>query len=161
MSLLSFLRKKPVDEELEVVYIGCESFDVELVGEASYQATIAAAAKAATTTHRDFPVVDIALIREPENPHDPNAIAAYASGFGTVGYIPRASASTWAAFFDKQAAKGIRYGCRAIVTGGPARDRDSYGVVLNLDAWRVETGDAVQVSQRKGGGIKMTFGGRR
>jgi len=56
-----------------------------------------------------------ALIREPDNPHDSNAIAVHAAAFGRVGYLSRDDAVEYLPIFDELARQGcepLRVSCR-------------------------------------------------
>jgi hypothetical protein len=81
-----------------------------------------------------------ALIREPENPHDANAIAVHATGFGLVGYLDRQTAIEYTPVFDELARHGVSVGaCPAMLTGG-GRGM-SWGVVLCLSSPEAVIGD--------------------
>lgn len=70
-----------------------------------------------------------ALFREHGNPHDPNAIAVHAAGYGLVGYLDRETALDYAPVFEELQRRGVKVGsCPAMLTGGGA-DK-SWGVVL-------------------------------
>ena len=75
-----------------------------------------------------------ALVPEPDNPHDANAIAVYLEGV-LVGYLDRDVAPRWRAVMQAVAATGTVLGCPAVITGGWDRgggDLGSFGVILNL-----------------------------
>jgi hypothetical protein len=73
------------------------------------------------------------LFREPKNPHDTNAIAVHADGFGLVGYLSRDDAISYGPAFEELARQGGRYGsCPAFLTGGELEM--SWGVVLALSS---------------------------
>jgi hypothetical protein len=60
-----------------------------------------------------------ALLREPENPYDENAIAVHATGVGLVGYLDRQTALDYAPVFEELARQGYSVGaCPAFLTGG-------------------------------------------
>lgn len=70
-----------------------------------------------------------ALIREPDNPHDRNAVAVHATGYGLVGYLDRETAIDYHPVFDELDRQGLKIGaCPAMLTGGGAGK--SWGVVL-------------------------------
>lgn len=72
------------------------------------------------------------LVRERDNPHDPNAVAIF-SPHGLIGYAPRGSA--WAELLDLLAERGYDGAtCRANLTGG-TRGK-SWGAVLHANAER-------------------------
>ena len=74
-----------------------------------------------------------ALLREPDNPYDANAIAVHATGVGLIGYLDRETALDYASVFDELARQGCSVGaCPAVLTGGgPSK---SWGVVLCLSS---------------------------
>ena len=81
-----------------------------------------------------------ALFREPDNPHDRNAIAVHASGVGQVGYLDRETAILYRPVFDELARQGVAIGaCPAFLTGEPGRT--TLGVVLCLSSPEAVIGD--------------------
>lgn len=68
------------------------------------------------------------LLREPENVHDPNAVAVIIEPFGRVGYIRQEIASRFAPLIDATAPVAVR--CPAQLRGGSAA-APSLGVVLD------------------------------
>ena len=81
-----------------------------------------------------------ALLREPNNPHDRNAIAVHASGIGHVGYLDRETAIQYLPVFDELARQGVAVGaCPAILTGEPGVT--TLGVVLCLSSPEAVIGD--------------------
>jgi hypothetical protein len=74
-----------------------------------------------------------ALVREPNNPKDPQAVAVHASGIGCVGYLTREDAARYEQVFASAAKRGFTaLACPAMLTGGDAGR--SYGVVLAFSA---------------------------
>ncbi len=72
------------------------------------------------------------LVREPDNPYDPNAVAVYAEGGQQVGYLSREHASDYHGVFESVAKRGFTGGaCPAMLTGGGSK---YYGVVLALSS---------------------------
>jgi hypothetical protein len=70
-----------------------------------------------------------ALRAEPENPHDPHAIAVHLEPEGEkVGYLPREEAQRYGRLMEAVAARGRRPVAEGVVLGGDA-DRDSLFVV--------------------------------
>ena len=72
------------------------------------------------------------LVPEPQNPHDPNAIAVIADGQGPVGYFGRRDAvryRTMAEELRRREAIGL---CEAFLTGG-WDDRATIGVRLEIE----------------------------
>ena len=81
-----------------------------------------------------------ALLREPDNPYDENAIAVHATGVGLIGYLDRETALDYAPVFNELARQGYSVGaCPAMLTGGgPSK---SWGVVLCLSSPDAVIGD--------------------
>jgi HIRAN domain len=72
------------------------------------------------------------LIREPDNPYDPDAVAVYAEGGQQIGYLSRENASGYHQVFESVAKRGFSGGaCPAMLTGGGDK---YYGVVLALSS---------------------------
>jgi HIRAN domain len=72
------------------------------------------------------------LVREPDNPHDANAIAVHAQGGGLLGYLSRENARKYAQVFESLEKRGFEAAaCPAMLNGGGG---DDYGVVLALSA---------------------------
>jgi hypothetical protein len=73
-----------------------------------------------------------ALIREPDNPADRNAIAVHASGFGRIGYLSREDAVAYAHVFDELGRQGCSIGaCPAFLIGGEP-SKPHFGALLCL-----------------------------
>jgi hypothetical protein len=72
------------------------------------------------------------LVREPDNPHDPDAIAVHALGGGLLGYLKREDAQRYAQVFKSLDKRGFEAAtCPAMLMGGGGK---SYGVVLAVSA---------------------------
>jgi HIRAN domain len=72
------------------------------------------------------------LVREPDNPHDSNAVAVYAEGGKQLGYLSREHASAYHRVFESLVKRGYKGGaCPAMLMGGGHK---SYGVVLALSS---------------------------
>lgn len=81
-----------------------------------------------------------AVLREPANQYDPNAIAVHATGLGLVGYLDRQAALDYRPVFDELARQGCSVGaCPAFLIGGG--EGMSWGVVLCLSAPEAVVGD--------------------
>lgn len=107
--------------------------------EKPYEAELKGAARALARGHkrRWFQAV---LFREPGNPHDPNAIAVHASGFGLIGYLDRNAAVAYRPVFEELARDGTMVGaCPGALTGGG--DGASWGVILALSSPEAILGD--------------------
>jgi hypothetical protein len=72
------------------------------------------------------------LVPEPENPHDPNAIAVIAEGHGPVGYFGRRDAVRYRALAEELLRRGAIGVCEAFLTGG-WDDRATIGVRLEIE----------------------------
>ena len=71
------------------------------------------------------------LVAEPENEHDPNAIAVYSTA-GKVGYVPSDEAPAYRPVFEEIARQGCRAGvCTGLLVGGTPT-KPYFGVVLRL-----------------------------
>jgi hypothetical protein len=70
-----------------------------------------------------------ALVAEPGNPHDPQAIAVHLEDGGAkVGYLPRGEAARYGRLLEAVAARGRRPVADGVVLGGD-EDRDTLFVV--------------------------------
>jgi hypothetical protein len=88
-----------------------------------------------------------ALLREPTNRHDENAIAVHATGVGLIGYLDRETALDYAPVFEELARQGYSVGaCPArLIGGGPGR---SWGVILCLSSPDAVIGDLRDSAER-------------
>lgn len=69
-----------------------------------------------------------AILREPDNEYDKNAVAVHAAGCGLVGYLDRQTALGYRPVFDELERQGCSVGaCPAVLVGG-----DAWGVLLCL-----------------------------
>lgn len=116
---------------------GPEPYDEELKGRTRSLARAA---------HRKW--FQAALLREPGNQYDPNAIAAHATGVGLVGYLDRQMALEYGPVFEELARQGYAVGaCPAFLTGG---GDVSWGVVLCLSSPEAVIGDLRASAERLG-----------
>ena len=155
MRLLDRLRRKPASIKQEAITLHAAG-TVHVVGESYRQPTLERLALFGTSTAEPF-LADLkgkaralarrnekrwfqaALIPEPSNPHDRNAIAVHASGFGLVGYLDRQTAIDYAPVFTELERHGVHVGaCPAKLTGG---DDVSWGVILALSSPQVVLDD--------------------
>jgi hypothetical protein len=102
------------------------------------------------------------LAREPDNPHDSNAIAVYAEGGQHVGYLSQEHASTYRQVFESVAKRGYEGAtCPAMLAGGGDKH---YGVVLALSvpvtSWGTCTPRSTQRSVLSGPVQKRSAGRR-
>ena len=109
---------------------------VEVVGESYRQDTLR---RVETTATNSWPYLDeltgyarrraeedlegrwfrAVLVREPDNPADPHAIAVHADDVGAVGYLSRANALAYAPVFEALARAGSTQGtCPGFLIGG-------------------------------------------
>ncbi len=104
---------------------------VSVVGESNYQPAIRAAANERTTTDlADAIHCTAAVMPEPTNPWDPNAVRIDVGG-QTVGYLAREVAATYQpALLELQRQAQVGW-CPARIMGGGER---TYGVFLHLGA---------------------------
>lgn len=109
-------------EEVARTATGPEPYDAELKGRAR-----------AVAREKGRLWFQAALLREPDNAWDENAIAVHASGVGLVGYLDRETAIDYAPVFEELARQGCAVGaCPAVLTGGG--EKAFWGVVLCLSS---------------------------
>jgi hypothetical protein len=78
------------------------------------------------------------LVREPDNPKDPDAVVVHAQGGGKLGYLKRQDAQRYGQVFQSLEKRGYdAAACPAMLTGWT----DSYGVVLAISAPAYVLGD--------------------
>lgn len=120
-------------EVTTIVFTGTE--DLEVVGE-SYRQTELWVLAGGVTTERVRKDIVAFLIPEPDNQHDPNAIAVYIDRF-PVGYIPRDHAARLSPGLRQKYAEnpGKYIGVYGVITGGGMRadGLGNLGVFLNYD----------------------------
>jgi hypothetical protein len=114
---------------------------LDVVGESYYQGTLERIAGGRTIDGPRNPDHMAALIPQPANPYDRNAVRAVivptkrGEAWGMVGHLSREDAVAYRPVIDAVAAVGHVVGCRAYLTGGWDRgggDRGNIGVVLVL-----------------------------
>jgi hypothetical protein len=100
---------------------------IRVTGATHYQDALAAAAgpklPGGVELRRRFE-----LVAEPENPHDPHAIAVRLEGGERIGYLPRDEAARYGRLLETVAALGRRPVTDGVILGGN-EDRDSLFVV--------------------------------
>jgi hypothetical protein len=107
---------------------------VDVVGESFYQDAIEAVSGGRSEDGAVVPLVTAQLVREPDNPHDPNAVRVDIGG-QTCGYIPRNEAPDYHSTLAAMTEIGRPATCRAWITGGWDRgvlDRGYFGIRLDL-----------------------------
>lgn len=90
------------------------SFPMEVVGESHYQAALE---QVCGPHNREGYRVEVnaVLVREPDNPHDPNAVSVEVGG-QKVGYLPRENAIRVGGQMDDEGL--ARVGCGGFISGG-------------------------------------------
>ena len=102
---------------------------VAAVGEASYQSALIAICGSKRWERVAFDCI-AALVPEPNNPHDPNAIAVQVEG-RLVGYLSRADARAYRRLVDD--AKPQLIACRARIAGREeGSETPNLGIFLRL-----------------------------
>jgi hypothetical protein len=72
------------------------------------------------------------IVPEPDNPHDPNAIAVVADGQGPIGYFARRDALRYKAMAEELIRRNAIGVCEAFLTGG-WNDQATIGVRLEIE----------------------------
>jgi hypothetical protein len=122
-----FRRKRSVTLSLAEL---CEDGFVAIVGESHYQDALRATARSCRETFEGRPAFTAALLAEPDNPYDGNAVAVW-SPQGKLGYLSRDAARDYRRLFAELRRRGHDGGaCPAHVTGGDGGKL--FGVVLRL-----------------------------
>lgn len=133
MGLLDRFRGAP-GRSVEAPYVTSDGkYAVQVVGESHYQEALKSVCGGKTKDGHHHPC-HAALVREPRNEHDSNAIAVQIEG-RKVGHLSRDDAAKYAAVMDK--ARTPVVATDAIVRGGWDRggsDHGHYGVTLDLPA---------------------------
>jgi hypothetical protein len=107
--------------------------EVGVVGESHYQDALTAIA-GGKGPDSAYIQTQAALVLEPSNPYDPNAVAVYVDG-RKVGHLPRAAAEAYGAVGRQLAAQQQVGVCQAVIVGGWDRgdgDTGHFGVRLDL-----------------------------
>jgi hypothetical protein len=106
---------------------------VEVVGEASYQAELDRICGGRCEDGHNREVM-AALVPEPSNPYDENAVAIQVDGM-RVGYLSRADALAYRPVVAQLSKRNTVGACQAVIRGGWDRgggDTGNYGVSLSL-----------------------------
>lgn len=130
--MLRFRRRREPHEPAGSRLIAlCDLGYCAVVGESYRQDALRATATICGRSRDGRPTFQATLIREPDNPHDSNAVAVH-SERGQVGYLSRENAVAYGAVFEQLRRQGYAGGtCVAYLTGGEP-GKPSYGVVLRL-----------------------------
>lgn len=122
-------KKKPKGFTLSLLELPSDGF-CAVAGESHYQDALRATKDICLESFEGRPAFTAALVPEPDNEYDGNAIAVY-SPQGTLGYLPRERAYEYRELFGELLRRGYHGGgCGAHLTGGERGK--SYGVVLRL-----------------------------
>jgi hypothetical protein len=130
VGLFDQLRKPPRLPRGRFAELPEENF-MAVAGESHYQETLSRIRAVCVPGAEGRPSFPVALIPEPNNPHDANAIAVV-SAAGRVGYLPRDDAPRYRATMRALQEAGYDGAqCMALLTGGEP-DKPMFGVVLRL-----------------------------
>jgi hypothetical protein len=131
---MPFWNRKPpgtIDFTSHSVSAGGGSFRVDVVGESFYLPEL----KRMWRLHG--PTIRVALVPEPRNKHDPNAVRVDALGGATIGYLSAASAQRLQPHLLRlQQAHNAHASCEAKL-GGNREGAENIGVFLNLDVRKI------------------------
>jgi hypothetical protein len=128
--------RQRLDHRAETLPVGYKRLiqgpPLDVHGESHHRAEIEAAVGRRPEGHQD--IVDAALVWEPDNPWDPNAIAVQVAG-RTCGYIPKLDAKRYRPVMKWARNQGFVAVVRADVTGGwqlPDQSWAEFGIRLYL-----------------------------
>jgi hypothetical protein len=105
---------------------------IAVVGESNYQDELSRVAGPKQPGGVKLTVRAV-LMREPDNPYDPNAVAIFLDGAGKVGYLSRDDAVEYGDLLRRCADQGRVGACEAIVLGGDATRQTQFCVWLHID----------------------------
>jgi hypothetical protein len=126
---MGFFTRKKTAVSLSLLDLPSDGF-VAVVGESHYQDALRATREVCDGEFEGRPAFTAALVPEPQNPFDENAIAVWGPR-GRLGYLSRDDALEYREVFDEIRRRGEDGGaCGAHLTGGEAGK--SYGVVLRV-----------------------------
>jgi len=131
--MLKFLRREKTHEVDAVLLKPRRSRGfVEAVGEASYQNELLEVVKAHGGPSRDGVKIEVhvALVSEPKNKHDRNAVSIQLEG-KKVAYLSRDDAIEYQSVIQHLDQLNRTGACRAFIFGG-SKDKPNYGVFLDL-----------------------------
>lgn len=127
---------------------------VQVVGESFFQPELARAAGGHSEDGHELECI-VGLFRQPDNPHDPNAVVVWALGAGQVGYLSREDAATYQGVLLLANSNGLMLASRAQIRGGWDHgfgDRGHFGVVLHLARPEACFQAVLEAIQRRAGG---------
>lgn len=133
MKWLSALLGRPSSEAKTRLLPG--GLRVEVVGESHYQDALSRIAGGRKADRHDLHVL-AALVLEPTNPYDPNAVRVEVNGL-LVGHLDRKMAVAFQPVLRRLAERSEIGACRATIVGGWYRspdDQGSFGIRLDLAA---------------------------
>ena len=113
-----------------------DSFDLEIVGEASYQAELEQIAGPKTHGGANLSC-DAILVCETNNKYDKNAVGVHIAG-RLVGYLSKVDAKNWRKMLKREVAVDANVRVRAKIVGGWVSEKKgqisegSYGVKLDV-----------------------------
>ncbi len=110
---------------------GCNSCDVEVVGESKYQPSINKAIKKSKDSNYDNRwYLEAELVLEDSNPYDSNAVQVRLFG-KTCGYLSRGNAKRFRKKLQEHEFVGTKFTCDAVVVRGRSEDA-MCGIWLDL-----------------------------
>lgn len=133
-----FRRKKKIKGVIKAPWSACEiqttgkRFKVAVAGESHYQETLVQA------WNESYPdtIIDAVIVPEPDNSHDPNAIAVRLvnpnGNLALVGYIPRDVAAASREAMKLLPPEHVGFACKAQMRTNPKVPDSMIGVWLNL-----------------------------
>lgn len=115
-----------------VLLTGSGEFEVSAVGESNYVAALLRAAGGSRDDEEIEADVNVRLVREPQNPYDPNAVAVVSEQGRKLAYLCREDAEDYAEALDELGGERELW-CRARIGGGRSSGHWRIGVTLDLD----------------------------
>lgn len=127
--MFGLFKKRSKEIALSLLELPSDGF-CAVAGESHYQDALRATRSICEGEFEGRPCFTAALVPEPANEYDGNAIAVY-SPKGKLGYLPRDRAAEYRPLFAELTRRGYHGGgCAAHLTGGDGGR--SFGVVLRL-----------------------------
>jgi hypothetical protein len=133
--VFGLFKKKPTMQQKSTIELSlvklCEDGCCAVVGESYYQDALRATSRICSVGPEGRAAFTAALVPEPDNPYDSNAIGVY-SPEGKVGHFSQNDAVEYRQLFAEVTRFGYHGGtCEAYLTGG-GPGKPSFGVVLHL-----------------------------
>ncbi len=128
---MGLFSRKPKETRVTVTAeeLGGGDFFFHFVGESFCQAELRKIQKAVQPSEDGEVRFTVALIPEPNNKYDPNAIAVYAHKFGMIGHFAREDAAKHIAKLRRLGKTGKVGSCEARLIG---EDKEFLGVLLDF-----------------------------